>query len=144
MAPYLSYYFRDAQGSVYLLQSNDIGRIEQRVKLVKKRPFIALALIVGQGAQQLFQGVPKLVPAITKDKEMLTHFKIQTVSELGAFLIGKYLRNISGDRLGTDLPVRVPRGSIHSQSRIWPGGRLRRGPVSTKLIHSYTGFIGTC
>lgn len=74
MAPHLAYDFRDAQGSVYLLQSDDIGRIEQRVKLVKKRPFIALALTVGQGTQQLFQGVPKLVPAITNYKEM-TDFK---------------------------------------------------------------------
>ena len=65
---YLAYYFRDAQGSVYLLQSDDISGIEQRVQLIKKSPFIAWAIAVCQGPQQLFEGVPKLVPNTTNDR----------------------------------------------------------------------------
>lgn len=48
---HLANYFRDAQGSVYLLQGDDVGRVEQRIQLIEKSPLIARALRAGQGTQ---------------------------------------------------------------------------------------------
>lgn len=43
----------DAQGSVYLLQSDAICVVQQRVQLVQKRPLIALTLTRGGRHQEI-------------------------------------------------------------------------------------------
>lgn len=43
----------DAQGSVYLLQSDAIRVIQQRVQLVQKRPLITLTLTGGGRHQEI-------------------------------------------------------------------------------------------
>lgn len=48
---HLANYFRNAQGSVYLLQGDDVGRVEQRIQLIEKGPLIARTLRAGQGTQ---------------------------------------------------------------------------------------------
>lgn len=42
------------------------------------------------------------------------------------------------------LPVGVALGSVYSNGRVWPGGGLRWGPMSTKWTHTHIGFTSTC
>lgn len=64
---YLADEVRDAQGSVYLLQGDAVGVVQQRVQLVQEHPLVALTLAGGGRHQQVVQRVAELPPAERKN-----------------------------------------------------------------------------
>lgn len=66
---YLADEVRDAQGSVYLLQGDAIGVVQQGVQLVQQYPLIALTLAGGRRHQQVVQRVAKLPPVERKPQK---------------------------------------------------------------------------